>query len=360
MQLKPTRSTPEVKPLKNQRRYPVQLSLALPGIEYAPVQVREHGLVETHTFPLVSPGKGRGGGYRSFRVHASRAWGFPSLELRSARAWPVLILDCDGSSGRSRLMLAVEDREIPIPNWVVFRSAGGAHGVWTLERPVLRGAAAKERPLLLLGRISEYLAQVVKADAGYNGILSHNPMVPDASQGLQTHWLRKRPYPLPELAEVVPFGWRKPAIPQTAVGRNCAMFEASMKWAGSPKNLGLPVLPAALSIYQQILADFPGASHPFLPAEVQGIAKSVERYRARWIKQGRFYTEAERSAWGRARGIRSGMARRKQTRARDLAIVQDRITGLSIRAIAARHGISYKATWHVLSRDTPLLLVGDS
>lgn len=359
MQVNPTRSTPEVKPLKNQHRYPVQLSLALPGIEYAPLQVREHGLVETHTFPLVSPGKGRGVGYRSFRVHASNAWGFPSLEFRSATADTCIILDCDGKDGRSRLMLAVEDREIPIPNWVVFRVSGGAHGVWTLARPVLRGGKTKKKPFVLLGRISEYLAQVVKADAGYNGVLSHNPIVPDESQRLQTDWLRKRPYPLQELAEVVPFGWRKPVIPQTAIGRNCAMFQALMKWAGSPANRGLPVLPAAWAIYRDTLRQFPEASHPFTLGEAAGIVRSVERYRAKWEAEGRFYSEVERFAWGqrmgRIGGPASGRARRKRTATRDREIVMDRLDGMSDRAIAAKHRISRNAVRHVLAREVPLL-----
>ena len=358
MQVKPTRSIPKVPSQENQHLYPTQLLLDLPAIYFAPEQVLDHGLVETHTFPLVSTGKGRGGGYRSFRVHASRAWGFASLELRSARAWPVLILDCDGSSGRSRLMLAVEDREIPMPNWVVFRDTGGAHGVWTLARPVLRGANAKARPLRLLGRISEYLAQVVKADAGYNGVLSHNPMVPDASQRLQTDWFRKPPYSLQELAEVVPSGWRKPAIPKTEIGRNCTMFAALMKFAGSPANLGLPILPEAMAIYRDIRDQFPGAGHPFTVSEVQGISRSVERYRAQWIKQGRFYTDAERSAWGRERGIRSGVARRKQSRARDLAIIQDRLAGLSTYALAEKYHVTRWAIVKVLRRDAPLLVGG--
>jgi len=356
MQLKPTRSILEVKSKENQHLYPTQLLLDLPAIYFAPEQVLDHGLVEAHTFPLVSTGKGRGGGYRSFRIHASRAWGFASLELRSARAWPVLILDCDGSSGRSRLMLAVEDREIPIPNWVVFRVSGGAHGVWTLARPVLRGANAKARPLLLLGRISEYLAQVVKADAGYNGVLSHNPMVPDASQRLQTDWYRKQPYSLQELAEVVPSGWRKPAIPHTEIGRNCTMFAALMKFAGSPANLGFPVLPEAMAIYRDIRDQFPGAGHPFTVSEVQGIFRSVERYRAQWIKQGRFYTDAERSAWGRARGIRSGVARRRTTLSRDREIVALRVKGRSGREIARHLGVDEKLVRYVLRRDAPLLV----
>ena len=89
---------------------------------------------------------------------------------------------------------------------------------------MLYGPEAAERPRWLLTRVSEYLAEVVKADAGYTGVLSHNPMVPDPAQNLRTEWRRKRPYPLLELAEVIPFGWRSPVVPKTATGRNEAMF----------------------------------------------------------------------------------------------------------------------------------------
>ena len=63
---------------------PSPVQLALPGIEFAPRQVREHGLVEAHTWPLVSDGKVQGVVQASFRVHASMAWSFPEQEtLRS-------------------------------------------------------------------------------------------------------------------------------------------------------------------------------------------------------------------------------------------------------------------------------------
>ena len=333
---------------------PVQLTL--PGIEFAPRQVREHGLVEAHTFPLVSCGKVQGVVQASFRVHASVAWSFPSLELRSATAWPVVCLDCDGTTGYFRLMGAVEERDIPCPNWVVYRDAGGAHGVWCLARPILRGEAARARPLRLLTRATEYMAQKVEADAGYGQVLSHNPMVPAISQHLQTDWLRKRPYPLQELAEIIPFGWRRPAVPSTGIGRNCSLFEAGMKWAGSPTNLGVPVVTALMVINAEVARKH--GKPPLDAGEVAGIARSVERYRKRWIEQGRFYTEAEQAAWRRKQGFKggvaSGKARRKRTESRDRQIVEDRISGLSIREIAVKHGISRNAVHNVLLRDVPL------
>ena len=331
---------------------PVQLTL--PGIEFAPRQVREHGLVEAHTWPLVSGGKVQGVVRASFRVHASVAWSFPSLELRSARAWPVVCLDCDGRGGYSQMMLAVEDREIPCPNWVVYRATGGAHGVWCLAHPVLRGESARARPLRLLTRATEYMAQKVEADAGYGQVLSHNPMVPVPSQRLQTDWLRRPPYPLQELAEIVPFGWRRPAVPSTGIGRNCSLFEAGMKWAGSPANLGVSALTALMAINAAVSGKH--GKPPLDAGEVSGIARSVERYRAKWIARGQFgeVGNRERSVWGRERGTRSGESRRKRTESRDREIVRNRLAGMSFRTIAAKHGMDEKMVRHVVKRDAPL------
>ena len=95
-----------------------------------------------------------------------------------------------------------------------------------------------------------------------------------------------------------------PVKPTTEAGRNCALFVALMKWAGSPANIGREVVAVARATND-------GLDVPLGDSEVAGIAKSVERYRRSWIAKGRFYTEAEREAWGCALGLRSGLARRK-------------------------------------------------
>ena len=95
-----------------------------------------------------------------------------------------------------------------------------------------------------------------------------------------------------------------PLKPTTEAGRNCALFVALMKWAGSPANIGREVVAVARATND-------GLDVPLGDSEVAGLAKSVERYRRSWIAKGRFYTEAEREAWGCALGLRSGLARRK-------------------------------------------------
>ena len=60
------------------------------GLDFAPAQVRSHGLRDAHTYPQVARRKGA-----SFRVPASQAWGYPSLELRAGNSWPLMGFDCD-------------------------------------------------------------------------------------------------------------------------------------------------------------------------------------------------------------------------------------------------------------------------
>ena len=56
----------------------------------------------------------------------------------------------------------------------------------------------------------------------------------------------------------------------------------------------------------------------------------------------------------RRRGRASGKQRRSRTADRDRTILQDRDDGLSLRAIAKRHGVSVGAVRNVLARDVPV------
>ena len=197
---------------------------------------------------------------------------------------------------------------------------------------MLRGADARARPMHAFGRIAEYYAEAVGADRGYGGVLTHNPMARAQPRGLRTTWGRREPYRLAELAAPIPRGWRRPGLPASAVGRNCAIFGALMRFAGYAENQLADLAAAAGALNRQL-------EDPLDAAELAGIVRSIERYRAGWIARGAYYTEAEREGWGRTRGIRSGQVRRERTAERDAAILADRAAGLSQRAIAEKHGV---------------------
>ena len=101
-------------------REPTQRKLF--GIDAAPAKVRAHGLVEAHSYPLVSQGKRSSGAHAgAFRVSAFEAWDFPEIELRAGNSWPCIILDLDGENALYRIVDAVEHGEVLTPNWTVTR-----------------------------------------------------------------------------------------------------------------------------------------------------------------------------------------------------------------------------------------------
>ena len=61
----------------------------------------------------------------------------------------------------------------------------------------------------------------------------------------------------------------------------------------------------------------------------------------------------------RRRGVKSGKVRRAAVAQRDGAIIADRAAGMSLRAIASKHGLKLGGVQHVLRRDAPLLAGGD-
>ena len=280
----------------------------------------------------------------SFRVPAEDAWGFPEIELRAGNSWPSIVLDVDGANALYRIVEAVEKNKIKTPNWTVTRKgSGGTHAVYNLARPVHRGEAARKGPLNSLARVSEFYADTLLADSGYTGVLSHNPMSKAHGPGFVTNWFHREAYSLPQLGEVIPFGWRRPTVSRTGVGRNCDLFESLMRWAGCPENRTNDLLAAAHVINQSF--DIP------LPhAEVAATARSVHGYRARWIAKGSYFTQEQRTLWGSRRGIKSGEARRKLTHDRDTAIIQAVSEGRTMRDVGAEYGITGAAVYWILKR----------
>ena len=290
---------------------------------------------------MVSQGKRSSGEHSaSFRVPAAEAWDFPEIEFRTGNSWPCMIQDIDGANALYRIVEAADKFEIKTPNWTVTRKgSGGTHAVWNLARPVHRGEQARIAPLKALARISEFYSDTLRADSGYVGILSHNPLAAGHGPGFVTNWLHRDAYSLPQLGEVIPLGWRRPVVCKTAIGRNCDLFQSLIRWAGCPENRENDCLAAAHVINQSFELPLPDS-------EVAGIAASVERYRKNWS----YYTAEQKTLWGRARGIKSGAARRKLTEVRDKAIIQAVSQGRTMRDVGTEHGLTGAAVYWILKR----------
>ena len=178
------------------KAYTDPLQLTLP-IEFAPSVVRAHGLLVAHPRPLVSYGKGYGRVF-CFRTSPGKAWRYAEVEYANAgSSYGALALDCDDANTYARGFLR---SEIPPPNWRVFRpDTGHSHAVWTLAAPVHKYPKARRGPLDYFAAIAEFYALTLGADAGYNGVLVHNPV----ASPYETRWGPELPYTLEQLARVI-------------------------------------------------------------------------------------------------------------------------------------------------------------
>ena len=304
---------------------------AQPALDYAPAELRQHGYRDAHTFPLVSPDidKVR----RSWRVPAQQAWRFPRIELRTGNSWPCISLDCDGRDSVGRLSEFILDENLPTPNVIVQRVASGnVHAHFMLATPVHRGGDARAKPLRALARIAEYLSVTLRADRGYNGVLTLNPTW-DGPE-FQTSYLRSWPWELRELGEIVPDGWRIPRVPVTIIGRNVSLFRWAVKEAHRPR------VAEKLSVYgrndchfwEEIVAakNVDAFGSEAMPAvEVRRIAQSSARYSLRQYD------------WEKFRDIQRARARKPRQQARKVdreRVAELLAAGHSQRKVAALIG----------------------
>ena len=277
------------------------------------------------------------GTFWSGRVPAEDADRFPYRDcMDRGSAWGALVFDCDHREAAADGLL-----ELPHYSWLV-ETKRGFHVAWELRHPVHKYKAARSGPLEYLKATSEFYAHSLKADPSFSG-LGRNPNHPSQ----RTIWGSKQPYTLDQLANAIPFSWKKPSVSQSFVGRNHDVFRSLLKWAGRAENRGLAVLSAAHSINAEI-----GQLHgkpPLDDQELAGIARSVEKIRTRWERR-RFHKDSfiERQACrGRKGGIRSGESRRAATIYRNFEIAALRASGAGYRHVAEVFGLSHEAVRQV-------------
>ena len=151
---------------------------------FTPAELLACGLCDAHHHPLV--GERTADGVRSWHTSPEKAWEHTLIELsRTANSYCSVVLDCD-SRESIELACAVQAGygDLPLPNFAARREASGHIQMgWNLLAPVHRGAAARPRPLSVLGRISEFYADALRSDRNYVGVLAYKP----GPQRLQHH-----------------------------------------------------------------------------------------------------------------------------------------------------------------------------
>ena len=280
------------------------------------------------------------GEFWSGRVPASHAWAYPYIALADAGSkWAVVTKDCD-----VRQDLAAGLDVLPPYNWLI-RTERGAHVTWCLAMPVAKHDQARTAPETYLVRVSEYYHHALGADRAFSG-LGRNPVI----EAADTIWGREAPYSLDDLANVIPFGWKRPRVALTGLGRNVDTFRAGCRWAGEDRNRHLPVLPALHTINAEVSLGHPDGLLP--DHELADIARSIERYREAWERGG-----WHKPAWiakQRRVALIGGEKRRAARADRDRQIAEAVMAGMSLRAVARAHGLSDFAVRHIVRRDASL------
>ena len=315
-------------------------------LDFVPRSLRDAGLTDAHSAPLV--GVRTAAGVRSFRTSPDRAWRrvdpYELLEWgRTGNSYPALVLDCD-SRGAVELAHAcsMSAGPLPVPNVTIARrESGHLHAAWFLRTPVHRGAGARAKPLTLFGRVAEYYRATLGADSGFVGVLSSNPV---DREHFDTAWPRLplAGYELRELARALPRGWRMPSPATTAAGRNVALFRMLYKRGLRGADEELRAIAHAANLENAI---------PMDRVEVDGIVKSVLRYRRRWRAQGHAqWFRIQQADLGRRAGTASGAVRRIRSSERAAAILTAAAAGAKPGELAARFGVTSRTVYRALSR----------
>lgn len=302
-------------------------------------------IADVHPEPWVAIRSGR---YRMRKVPVRESRAYPLVEYaRTGSSFTTLALDLDRDLSEADMVATVEGLDVPPPGWGVQSAESGHwHLIWPLARPVHRYPHARVGPLRYLSRIETWYLAALDADAGYSGVLTRQPEPINLLEVTATWWGPTGGYRLSDLARPIPKGWRMPTRRMRLdklgwIGRNVDTFLEACRWAGRQANQARPVL-AYVEEHNRHYA------HPLPEIEERHIARSVERYRRRWIEHGWHRPDwIDRQA---NRGRRSGKARRAATAGRDQLILDLVAAGRSQRQIAGAVGVSRGTVENVIRR----------
>ena len=264
-------------------------------------------------------------------------------------------------------------REVAIaePSFVVVNPANGhAHYVYLLRGwiRVDGGDVSQLAAVRYFVAIERAYTQALRADAGYAGLVTHNPFHP----AYETLSGRDEPYSLHELAAYVELPRMVPRrnVDVRTDGRNVETFDRLRRWAYTsigeyrcgPRETWNEVIDArALAVAADVRAAHEPAAHPYTDAEALDTAKSVagwvwSRYVGGSLTRVRADTTARRES-DRQRALVARRARGEAPRDVYLAEVQRRRTaantlrglGVSIVEIAQRLGASIRSVHRWIS-----------
>ena len=317
--------------------------LTQPADNPIPRKLWTRGLRDYHPRPLAADLKDEDGLIYPRRTDPREAWQKPYVEIQPANTWAVAVLDCDDPEW----VLAMMALLVPQPSFFIFNRANEHAQIgWILQSPIHRNKQSARTPLLKFGCVVGKLTNLYRADPEFQNKLARNPAYNDDS--LSTTWCHRniKGYVLDQLDVVDDVRPAEALLAQSAVGRNVAVFEGLMQFAGSWDNREAGLVAEALRLNNEF--EYPLDAH-----EVRYVVRSVDRYRQQWIREGRYYQldtpekKRKQQAW-------SVVKRWQKAEERDLEILRMAMTGQPMQAIADAMGVTRFTIQRLLSNETRL------
>ncbi|MDF5366603.1 replication initiation protein, partial [Vibrio parahaemolyticus] len=147
------------------------------------------------------------------------------LQVNQPKLVTYLVFDIDRQGG----VLAWYDNDLPTPYWTSKNPENThAHIAYRLKVPFCTSDIAHSEPIRYAAAIESAMIERLKADRGFAGLLTKNPLHPHWQNEFWTEY----EYTLDELAEYLDLkGHPLRGSETSGLGRNCELFDNTRQWA---------------------------------------------------------------------------------------------------------------------------------
>ena len=218
------------------------------------------------------------------------------LQVNQPSMVTYLVFDID----RHGAVLAWYDANLPAPYWTSKNPKNGhGHIAYRLKIPFCTSDIANIEPIKYAAAIQSAMVERLKADRGFAGLLTKNPMHPHWQNEFWTEY----EYTLDELADHLDLrGHPLRGSESVGLGRNCELFESVRKWAyRAIRAYWAPNYKRVWNhaVYEQVEAMNGQFTQPLPVSEVKSISKSIANWTYREFTPEKFrLSQAKKGAKG--------------------------------------------------------------
>lgn len=218
------------------------------------------------------------------------------LQVNQPKLVTYLVFDIDRQGG----VLAWYDNDLPTPYWTSKNPENAhAHIAYRLKVPFCTSDIAHSEPIRYAAAIESAMIERLKADRGFAGLLTKNPLHPHWENEFWTEY----EYTLDELAEYLDLkGHPLRGSETSGLGRNCELFDNTRQWAyRAIREYWAPNYKRKwnAAVYDKVESTNSQFKVPLPVSEVKAIAKSIANWTYREFTPEKFrQSQAKKGAKG--------------------------------------------------------------